>query len=112
MFAIATSMGIMQSTLTIGGRITVRLVSSLTGLDSTNRVKLETCRTVIHPPIASDLWCREDVIGYAESCCLLFTNIEDKKKTLILRYFIGVITFFSFGHLYLSSVHIMAYCAA
>ena len=62
----------MQRTLTIGGRITVWLVSSLTRLELTNErniilfvfseavkcnlVKLETSRTVILPPMASVLW--------------------------------------------------------
>ena len=65
-----------QRTLTIGGSITVQLVSSLPGLDSviyvhTNNnilssfvelkpVKLDTRCTVIIPPKLSVLWCVED----------------------------------------------------
>ena len=61
-----------QTTLTIGERITVWLISFLTRLDLTeelnmvsfvcsetvqsNMVKLETSRTVIIPPLVSVLW--------------------------------------------------------
>ena len=63
--------GLHQTTLTAGGRITVRLVSSLTRQDLTQKenmllflcseavesklVKLETSRTVIFPPTVSVL---------------------------------------------------------
>ena len=62
-----------QRTLTVGGRITVRLVSSLTRLELTNEgnkilfvvseavycnlVKLETSWTVMLPPMVSVLCC-------------------------------------------------------
>ena len=64
--------GTRQRTITIGGGFTVRLTSSLTGLDLTNQVKLiviqhskaaeskqnkqEVSRAVIRPPMVIVLW--------------------------------------------------------